>query len=129
MGRTEGGGEGRHWESCLGQGHGGHWGSPAQPWWRLRAGDPGDQVAKRVWKGPAPVAGVGLDGKILFSNLIIKELHSTSTLCCLEYYHRECSIPSQQILESKDLSSSNRSCYELKSRRVFRISYLPLRNY
>lgn len=86
---TKGGGEkGEIGALTLGQGSGGrgHQGSPAHPWWRLWAGDPEDQVAPKAWEGPALAPGVSMDGKILFSNLIVvfqlqKEMREGVCVC------------------------------------------------
>lgn len=86
---TKGGGEGGEiGVLTLGQGSGGrgHQGSPAHPWWRLWAGDPEDQVAPKAWEGPALAPGVSMDGKILFSNLIVvfqlqKEMREGVCVC------------------------------------------------
>lgn len=101
---TKGGGEGGEiGVLTLGQGSGGrgHQGSPAHPWWRLWAGDPEDQVAPKAWEGPALAPGVSMDGKILFSNLIVvfqlqKEMREGVCVCefvceCLPRRASKCS--------------------------------------
>lgn len=76
-------------------------------------------------------SNISLQLKMLFSNLITKELLSTSIFCCLEFHYSECSIPRQQILVNKIRSSYTKSCCELRSRKkkIFRTSSLLLRNY